>query len=80
MGLPSDCTVLDISQHPKTQEIIQAEIDEVNSELAQFENIKKFSIITEEFSTENFLTPSLKIKRKAVIQQYQSLIDEMYLQ
>jgi long-chain acyl-CoA synthetase len=58
--------------------MIHAEIDEINAELAQFENIKKFTIITEEFTTDNYLTPSLKIKRKLVIEKYKNQIEEMY--
>jgi long-chain acyl-CoA synthetase len=78
LDLPSDCSVMDLAQSPKVREIIQKEIDELNHDLAQFENIKKFSIITEEFTMDNFLTPSLKIKRKAVVERFKALIDEMY--
>ncbi|MFP5386504.1 MAG: AMP-dependent synthetase/ligase [Bacteriovoracia bacterium] len=78
LGLPSDCSVMDLAQNPQVKEIIKKEIDEVNSELAQYETIKKFTIITEEFTTDNFLTPSLKIKRKVVVERYKTQIDEMY--
>jgi long-chain acyl-CoA synthetase len=78
LDLPSDCTVHDLAINPKVREIIQKEIDEINDKLAQFESIKKFSIITEEFTMENFLTPSLKIKRKLVLERYQAEIDKMY--
>ncbi len=78
LALPSDCSVMDIARHEKVKEIIQKEIDEINQELAQFESIKKFTIITEEFTTENFLTPSLKIKRKLVVERFKDGIDAMY--
>ena len=78
LALPSDCSVMDIAHHDKVKEIIQKEIDEINQELAQFESIKKFTIITEEFTTENFLTPSLKIKRKLVVERFKDEIDAMY--
>jgi long-chain acyl-CoA synthetase len=78
LELPSDCTVMDLAQSPKVRDLIQAEIDEINGELAQYETIKKFTIITEEFTTDNFLTPSLKIKRKPVIERYKGQIDAMY--
>jgi long-chain acyl-CoA synthetase len=78
LDLPSDCSVMDLAQNPKVKELIQKEIDELNHELPQFESIKKFTIITEEFTTDNFLTPSLKIKRKAVVERFSTLIDEMY--
>lgn len=78
LGLPSDCTVMDLAQNEQVRELIQNEINEVNQDLAQFETIKKFTIITEEFTTDNFLTPSLKIKRKVVVERYQKQIEEMY--
>ena len=64
----------------KINKSVQKEIDEINQELAQFESIKKFTIITEEFSTDNFLTPSLKIKRKLVVERFKDEIDAMYAQ
>lgn len=79
LDLPSDCSVMDLAQSPKVRDIIQKELDEVNAELAQFEQIKKFTIITEEFTTDNFLTPSLKIKRKAVVERFKEQINGMYL-
>ena len=78
MNLPTDCLVEEIAKHPLAREIIQREIDQVNADLAQFETIKKFSIITEELTTENFLTPSLKIKRNLIERKFQSVIDKLY--
>jgi len=78
LALPSDCTVQDLARHPQVRSIIQSELDEINAQLAQFESVKKFTIVTEEFTTENFLTPSLKIKRKVVAERYKKEIEEMY--
>lgn len=78
LNLPSDCSVMDLAQNQRVKEIIQTELDEINADLAQYETIKKFTIITEEFTTDNFLTPSLKIKRKVVVERYKTQIDEMY--
>lgn len=78
LDLPSDCSVMDLAQSPKVKELIQQEIDEINRDLAQYETIKHFSIVTEEFSTDNFLTPSLKIKRKAVVERFKTVIEGMY--
>jgi len=78
LSLPFDCTVSDLVKHPKVKEIIDVEIEELNAELAQYESIKKYSLISEEFTTENFLTPSLKIKRKVVSERYKEKIEAMY--
>lgn len=78
LNLPSDCSVSDLAKSPKVREVIQKEISELNQDLAQYETIKKFTIVTEEFTTDNFLTPSLKIKRKVVSERYKSEIEGMY--
>jgi long-chain acyl-CoA synthetase len=78
LELPSDCNLNDLASHPRVIEMIEAEIDQINQELAQFENIKKFHIASEEFTSENYLTPSLKVKRKLVYQRYQDTIEAMY--
>lgn len=78
LGLPSDCSVIDLAQSPKVRDILQKELDEINHDLAQYETIKKFSIISEEFTTDNYLTPSLKIKRKVVSERYKTTIEAMY--
>lgn len=79
LNLSSDCSLIDLAAHPLVRELIQSEIDEVNKTLSSFENIKKFTIIPEDFTTENFLTPSLKIKRKLILEKFKDQIDEMYL-
>jgi len=78
LDLPTDCTVKELATHPKVKAIIQGEIDQINSELSHFETIKKFEIITEEFTTNNFLTPSLKVKRKFISKFYKDRIEAMY--
>ena len=78
LNLPSDCSVSDLAKNAKVKDVIQNEINELNQNLAQYETIKKFTIVTEEFTTENFLTPSLKIKRKVVSDRYKNEIEKMY--
>jgi long-chain acyl-CoA synthetase len=58
---------------------LQAAVDNVNKGLARFETIKYFRLMDAEPTVENgMLTASFKVKRKAVVKRYQSLIDEMY--
>ncbi len=78
LGLATDCSVADLANHEAVRKIIEVEIENINQGLAQFESIKKFRIIPEEFSLENFLTPSLKIKRKSVTERYKDFIEAMY--
>ncbi|HXH31660.1 MAG TPA: long-chain fatty acid--CoA ligase [Bacteriovoracaceae bacterium] len=78
LDLRPNSSVMDLAQHPMVLEVIKKEIEEINQDLAQYENIKKFTIVTEEFTTENYLTPSLKIKRKLVNERYKDKIEAMY--
>ena len=58
------------------EEIVEA----LNRELSQFERIKKFRVLPREFSIESGeLTPTMKVKRKAVEQHWSAEIDELYV-
>lgn len=57
----------------------QSFIDEVNSTLAQFETIKRFRVVPEEWSLPSGeLTPSLKLKRRVVNDKYAAEIAAFY--
>jgi long-chain acyl-CoA synthetase len=54
-------------------------IDGMTADLAQFEKIKKITLLTREFSQEaGELTPTLKVKRRVVEERYRATIDAMY--
>lgn len=58
---------------------IKAVVANANSQLASYESIKRYVILTDEFTVETGeLTPSLKVKRKVVEKKYSELIDELY--
>ena len=59
--------------------IIQEEIEKINKELTKIEKIKKFTIINNQFSIENgFMTPTLKLKRFKIIQEYKKELEDLY--
>ena len=59
--------------------IIQEEIEKINKELTKIEKIKKFLIINNQFSIENgFMTPTLKLKRFKIIQEYKKELEDLY--
>lgn len=65
--------------HPSVYNEVDRLIQEVNRELASFEQIKRFLILEEDFTVEaDELTPTLKLKRKFVIEKYRKLLDSMY--
>ena len=58
---------------------VQAAVDDLNGDLASYETIKKFILLQEDFTIEGGeLTPSMKVKRKAVEQKYADALDGLY--
>jgi long-chain acyl-CoA synthetase len=69
----------DLVVRPDVVALYQEIIDALNRELSQFERIKRFAILPREFSMENGeLTPSLKVKRKVVEQNWRDQIEQLY--
>lgn len=62
-----------------TRAFLQQQVDAVNADLASYETLKHFRVVPEPFTVENhMLTPSFKVKRKAVSTRWSLLIEEMY--
>ena len=72
-------TYEEMAHDPKVFEIIDQEIHAVNKELASFESIKGFFIAPSDFTVENGqITPSLKLKKKVILQTYAQEVDALY--
>jgi long-chain acyl-CoA synthetase len=55
-------------------------VSDVNSSLANFEKLKRFRVVAEEWTQESGeLTPSMKLKRRAITARYAAVIDELYV-
>ena len=64
---------------PEVVELYEGAIKDASADLAQFEKIKKITLLAREFSLESGeLTPTLKVKRRFVEQKYKDVIDRMY--
>lgn len=69
----------ELTQHPEVYRLIQDEIQRLSGNLADFEKIHRFSLIDREFTVETGeLTPTLKVKRRVVMEKYKDLIEAMY--
>ncbi len=69
----------DLISKKEILDLIQKEIDTQNKELAKVENIRKFTILKEEFSQEKEeVTPTFKIKRRIINERYADLVAGMY--
>jgi long-chain acyl-CoA synthetase len=68
-----------LTQHPMVLEMVRKAVAEVNTHLASYETIKRFSILPQDFTVEaGELTPSLKVKRKVLDQKFKKQIDALY--
>jgi long-chain acyl-CoA synthetase len=75
--LPQD--IPSLCKRPEIQELIQSEVDRANQKYAQVEQVKKFVILDHDLSqATGELTPTLKVKRNVVNEQYAALFDELY--
>lgn len=69
----------ELLQHPKVMALFRARIDTLQQSFAQYEQIKRFTLLLEPFSMERGeLTNTLKLKRAVVGKNYKELIDKMY--
>ena len=64
---------------PKIKTLIEDEIELKTAGFADYEQIRKFAILPNDFTIESGeITPTLKVKRKFIYQKYKQLIDSMY--
>jgi long-chain acyl-CoA synthetase len=60
---------------------LQSGIDAINARHARFETIRRFAILPQPLSIEaGDLTPTMKVRRAAVLARFQPVIDELYRQ
>ena len=64
---------------PKVRALYRGIVAEVNKNLAQYETIKSFVLVSEEFNiADGQLTASMKMRRRAVEQRYRTQIEALY--
>lgn len=64
---------------PVTKAVQQA-VSRVNKHLADFERIRRFKVLDRDFSIEQGeLTPTMKLRRSRVLENYKQLVSELYL-
>ena len=58
---------------------IEIYLENLNKNLSLVEKVKKFKLINEEFTIENgMLTPTLKLKRKKILEKYKNELEKLY--
>ncbi len=68
-----------VSESTKNRKEIEIFLENLNKSLSLVEKVKKFKLIEEEFSIENgMLTPTLKLKRKKILDKYKDDLEKLY--
>jgi len=78
-GIKVGETNQEIIINPKVIERVQEEIDHLNSKFGNWEQIKRFELTPDVWSVESgHLTPTLKLRRKIVMEKYKHLYTKIY--
>jgi long-chain acyl-CoA synthetase len=69
----------EMAAHPRTYALIEGEVARLTCHLAQYETIKRFALLPDDFTFDSgALTFTMKLKRRVVEKQYHDLIDKLY--
>jgi long-chain acyl-CoA synthetase len=74
---PDEVAKLDGRQDAET--LVAQAVERINESLAHFEQVRRFEILPRDFSPEeNEVTPTLKLKRRVVEQNFASALERLY--
>lgn len=70
---------MELIKHSEIIQMFEKRIHELQKELASFEQIKKFTLLPQAFNAKmEEITPTLKLRRKVILQRYKEQIEKMY--
>lgn len=73
-------TYSELTAHEEIRKLIEKAVNEVNKEVSQVESLKKFTILDKRLYVEDGeVTPTMKVKRKFINEEYKDLIEKMYI-
>jgi len=74
-----DSSLASLATNDKVREAVQAEVDKANDALSRVEQIKKFHIVEGDWEPGgDELTPTMKLKRKPILEKYEKEIEALY--
>ena len=70
---------IELLKHSDIIKMFEQRIESLQKELAHFEQVKKFTLLSQAFSVKlGEITPTLKLRRKVIMERYRHIIDSMY--
>lgn len=77
--IEQEMTLAESTRHPKIREEVQLAINEVNQRFSQAEQVRAFEILDVELTeASGHLTPSMKIKRNRVMEDFSLQVSRIY--
>ena len=71
---------LELIKHAEIIQMFEKRLHEIQKELASFEQVKKFTLLPQAFTQAmEEITPTLKLRRKVIMQRYREQIENMYV-
>jgi long-chain acyl-CoA synthetase len=69
----------ELVSHPEVSRLMEGELARIQQDLAGYERVRKFTILSKPLSIENGeITPTLKVRRKVVEEHFRDIIEKMY--
>ena len=69
----------ELIESKEIRQLVRKEIERLSTALADFERVKMFTLLDREFTQEaDEMTPTLKLKRKVILEKYGDKIEKMY--
>ncbi|MFG6477084.1 AMP-dependent synthetase/ligase [Microbacterium sp. P06] len=78
-GLPAELSLTDAAKNPAVHAEVQRAIDAANANVSRAESIRKFAILSTEWTeASGHLTPKLSIKRNVIVTDFADEIEDLY--
>lgn len=78
-NLSGDMSLEEAAKHPAVRAEVQRAIDEANTHVSRAESIRKFTILSTEWTeASGHLTPKMSIKRNVILEDFAGEVDEIY--
>ena len=72
-------SLADLAGHPDVRAEVERGVEEANSHLARPERVRRFTLLPAEWTTQSGeLTPSMKRRRRVIVDRYAKEIEELY--
>ena len=76
-GVAADVAAL--ARDERVHALLQRVVDDVNQERSRFEQVKRFTVLPRDFTMDaGEITPTLKVRRRAVQEHFSAEIDALY--